>query len=403
MIITSLQVHPIKSLFPIFVNSTLLLPTGPIHDRIFMLVRLIPSGGKDENMHIGTYSQLCLFKQEFTKDDKGRDELLVTYVPPQGAQSDARAKNGLKPKGEGRRIRVPLYPDTSVLGEREVVMHGSRCTAWDMGGEAAAFFTECLGLEEDGSGGGIKLLYLGRGNTREVLGNVAPNSSAGEGEQAAGSNESTIGWIGKKILGGVIGGGGSEREQHNKRKYGITFSDCAALLVASEFSLKEVSRRFKEGEGKEGAGEMAMSKFRPNIVVGPESADENVPAWDEDFWSLLSITPPEGGTLGRRPVKVRLTANCIRCRSLNVVYPTGEFGDGKVGREEPLKLLQRDRRVDAGSKWSPVFGRYGFPVDGDGGDGGDDEEGVRIAVGDKVEVVERNEERSTFDWPGLSD
>lgn len=50
----------------------------------------------------------------------------------------------------------------------------------------------------------------------------------------------------------------------------------------------------------------------------------------------------------------------------------------------------KDRRVDKGSKYSPIFGRYGFLEPGISG------AGQRIAVGDAVETYRRNEERTKF-------
>jgi hypothetical protein len=55
-----------------------------------------------------------------------------------------------------------------------------------------------------------------------------------------------------------------------------------------------------------------------------------------------------------------------------------------------LKTLMKERRVDKGSKWSPIFGRYGF-LDGD-------DQGGEVRVGDDVRVTRRLEERTTWDW-----
>ncbi|KAH9826731.1 MOSC domain protein [Teratosphaeria destructans] len=123
-----------------------------------------------------------------------------------------------------------------------------------------------------------------------------------------------------------------------------------------------------------------MAKFRPNIVVSGAAE-----AWEEDFWAELTI----GGDGG---VVVYCEQNCGRCKSINIDYETGAaVAPGEAGRV--LRVLSRDRRVDPGTKWSPVFGRYAF-LDAAS-------EGARIAVGDEVVVRRRNEERSVFDWEGL--
>lgn len=53
-----------------------------------------------------------------------------------------------------------------------------------------------------------------------------------------------------------------------------------------------------------------------------------------------------------------------------------------------LKMLQKDRRIDKGAKYSPVFGRYSFVDAGS--------EGVSVAVGDEVRIVRRNEAQTVF-------
>jgi hypothetical protein len=53
--------------------------------------------------------------------------------------------------------------------------------------------------------------------------------------------------------------------------------------------------------------------------------------------------------------------------------------------------MQRDRRVDPGMKYSPVFGRYCFLTEEEKGEG---ERVVR--VGDEVVVRRANEERTRF-------
>lgn len=116
-------------------------------------------------------------------------------------------------------------------------------------------------------------------------------------------------------------------------------------------------------------------------------------AWDEDFWTELQVDGGGGsdgdGDKQGTATRLALTANCGRCRSINVDYDTGRFGEGEAGTL--LKKLMRDRRVDAGNKWSPVFGRYAFlmsPADA-----------ADIAVGDEVSVTKRSAARSVWQWP----
>lgn len=116
---------------------------------------------------------------------------------------------------------------------------------------------------------------------------------------------------------------------------------------------------------------MDVTKF-PNIVIS--GAEE---AYEEDFWGEITV---------QTDVNLILTANCGRCVSINVDYDTGAPGSGEAGTM--LKKLMKDRRVDKGNKYSPVFGRYGFIDKG--------ADGLHIEVGDDVVVSRRNKERTTF-------
>jgi len=145
----------------------------------------------------------------------------------------------------------------------------------------------------------------------------------------------------------------------------VQFSDNAALLVTSEASLADLHPRLP-GEEK-----AVHEKFRPNIIL------DGTRAWDEDFWTSLTFS--DGGG------KVVLTSNCARCISVNVDLDRGKMGEGESGKL--LKKMMKDRRVDAGKKWEPVFGRYGFPI-----------APGTVSVGDEV-VVERGEEKSV--WNGI--
>lgn len=117
---------------------------------------------------------------------------------------------------------------------------------------------------------------------------------------------------------------------------------------------------------------MDIRKFRPNIILADAPAE-----WDEDYWGQISINSN---------IDIVLTQNCARCASINVDFATGKPGTGEAGTM--LKKLIKDRRVDKGTKFSPVFGRYGF-VSGKG-------DGKLVRVGDEVRVTKRNKERTTF-------
>lgn len=109
-----------------------------------------------------------------------------------------------------------------------------------------------------------------------------------------------------------------------------------------------------------------LEKFRPNLVVDGEGV-----AWDEDFWGEVKVV--------RDGLSIVLTSNCARCTSINVDLDRGRMGEGESG--SLLKKMMKDRRVDLGHKWTPIFGRYGFPT-----------HGGEIKVRDEVVVSKSNKE-----------
>ena len=176
---------------------------------------------------------------------------------------------------------------------------------------------------------------------------------------------------------------------------GITFADMAPYLVVTEESLHDVSARLAEGV------EMDVTKFRPNIVLSGSAEP-----WEEDFWGGLKIIAQDDNGAAcddgddedvqrnDRIIELALTSNCARCQSINVDYETGKHGTGEAG--SVLKKLMRDRRVDNGMKYSPVFGRYAFlPPTSTFGQLPERAAGrKKISVGDEVLVSKRNESRT---------
>ncbi|KAA8894547.1 hypothetical protein FN846DRAFT_973567 [Sphaerosporella brunnea] len=238
--------------------------------------------------------------------------------------------------GGGDKLTIPLTPP---LGEAvEVDVRNSSCTGYGVSAAADEFFTTHLGFP-------TRLLFLGD-SSRKVLGNVAP-------EQPAAGMPSN--WLGYDV--------GRQQE------YAITFVDCAPLLVTTSASLEEVGKRV--------GGEVDMRRFRPNVVLTPNEG-EKVAAWEEDYWGEIEITGDNGTT------KIVCTANCARCTSLNVDFATGGYVESE---KQPLKSMAKDRRVDPGMKYSPVFGRYAFML----GEGP-----TTLKVGDHACVTKRNAERTEF-------
>jgi uncharacterized protein YcbX len=392
-----------------------------------MLLKVVPAEDGSgtttlTNMHVPYFPEMALFHTdiEYPKSEEDRGKLTVTYRPAPSSESASESE-------EIKRLEIPLQPDPKSLTPFKITMHKSPTTGYNMGAEINDWFSACFGFP-------VVLAYLGP-SSREVLGTLAP---AKKGKKAAlGTERETLSpekkWgaifpvlivataISMASQGTTLVRHGITSEAarslaptllftagalvvllyyyaslqapHEDR---ITFADCAPYLIISEKSVDNVSARLPDGE------EMDRTKFRPNIVVS--GAEE---AFEEDFWGALTVRVGSGP----ESVKLLLTGNCVRCQSLNVDYETGKMGTGEAGTV--LKKLMKDRRVDAGARFSPVFGRYSFlEPKGDG---------VTLRVGDEVTVSERGKDRTTFgefllgwgsagsiansnvlDWPGLT-
>jgi uncharacterized protein YcbX len=223
-------------------------------------------------------------------------------------------------------IEIPFEPQQNSLERIDITMHTvPTYPAFRMPNDINTWFSEALGYE-------VILAYMG-----DVLGVKRQDEKTQEWDHYMTTR------IPSKL--------GS-----------VNFSDGGAILVVSEASLEDLHPRL-EGE------RALMEKFRPNIVV------DGILPWDEDFWGELSIIRPG--------VKIILTSNCARCMSINVDLEKGCMGEGASGNL--LKKMMRDRRIDRGNKWTPIFGRYGFPVNRG-----------EIAVGDEIAISVRNEDHTVW-------
>ncbi|KAK3313707.1 hypothetical protein B0H66DRAFT_522890 [Apodospora peruviana] len=347
MKITALYVYPIKALRGISITHAELGAQGIKYDRRFMLYNRRPNG-ELRHMQLSSYPQCALLEQEIvTAEDGTAQTILVQYRPPPPSEDSPSSANSS--------IKVPLEPDISSLEKATVDLHGSPTAAYRMGECYDEWFTACLGVP-------TMMVYIGDGK-RAILGNTLLPKTGQQSSQPPQAQKG--GWI--SSLASYVN---SQPQASSPPAPWLTFTDLAPFLITSEASLRDVSTRLPEDQP------LDMYKFRPNIVVDGEGKD----SWDEDFWAEL--------TVGARRQKLLLTGNCVRCTSLNVDYQTGRPADGELGTV--LKKLMKDRRVDPGMKWSPVFGRYASLHRGDGAN----EETATICVGDEVEVTGRNAERS---------
>ena len=294
-------------------------------------------------MTITYYPELALFLQSI---DDAPGTFTVTYGPP---------------NGETWSLKIPLQPEVSDLEAIEVDLHKSPTKAYKMKERINSWFSACFGYD-------VTLAYVGP-NRRAVLGNLSPNAA---GLTATPANNKS--WL-SSITANIPSLASSKTGEEER----IGFADCAAYLVITEESLQDVSSRLPEGM------EMDVTKFRPNIVLSGSSE-----AYEEDYWGAITVgSESSEAQENENRTEIVLTANCARCVSINVDYSTGKAGTGEDG--SVLKKLMKDRRVDKGAKYSPIFGRYGFLKPGAAG--------RTIAVGDEATVSKINKDRTTFGIP----
>ncbi|KAF1848515.1 uncharacterized protein K460DRAFT_353486 [Cucurbitaria berberidis CBS 394.84] len=334
MTISEIYVYPIKSLRAVKVNEAAATKYGFKYDRSFILLEKTADGYK--NMLVSRVPEMTQFLQEMDNDN---GTLTIKYR----AFGDA---------DKAKSLTIPLVPDAEKLERFEVTLHSSATSGFKMPEKYSAWFSECFGYE-------VVLVYLGDSKRAVLFQNMQPV----EPDPMTRFLKKHIPFAGSyvdKIMG-----------LHQQDQWKIGFADCAPYLIASQTSLEDVSSRLPEGV------EMDITKFRPNIVI--KGAFE---AYQEDYWGKIKIN---------NKAEMIMAHNCVRCKSVNVDYETGKAGTGPTG--EVLKKLQKDRRIDIGSKWSPVFGRYTFwdpkyPTQA-------------IKVGDRVNVSKVNEGLTVWSWPGL--
>ncbi|RMZ73722.1 Molybdenum cofactor sulfurase C-terminal [Pyrenophora seminiperda CCB06] len=363
MKISEIYVYPIKSLRAVPMKEAIATAHGFKHDRTFMLLQKTESdSGGYKNMAVANYPEMTQFAQELDMD---KAVITVTYL----AYGD---------KEKTRTIQVPLTPETEKLDTMEISMHSSPTAAFVMPAEFSAWFSACFGYE-------VVLVYLST-NRRSVLFQDMQQQPVAVEEEASPRLTRLLQKsvpFASSLLPGTSTTSTTTTLPTATSPWKITFADCAPYLICSHTSLSNVSSRLPPGTT------MDITKFRPNIVVSgaPEP-------FEEDYWGTLVVN---GAT------EISLQHNCVRCKSINIDYETGKQGEGPSG--EVLKRLQKDRRVDVGARWSPVFGRYGFLGKGVGGKGrgkGKGEEGEEMwRVGDRVHVKKVNERLTVFNWPNL--
>ncbi|EME81544.1 uncharacterized protein MYCFIDRAFT_183361 [Pseudocercospora fijiensis CIRAD86] len=307
MRIEKIYVYPVKALRAVEVNDSIVTKHGFPSDRRFMLLHV--DKDKDgstiyKNIHVALYPESILFHPSL---DTNADLIRIDFKPPSGR--------------EHKTLHFPLQPVIEDLQPIPIEMHLSEVHAYKMPQKYSDWFSSCYGFE-------VALVYLGP-HYRATRMTTAPIPSKPTGWLSTITATATS----------YLPFPSNQKNPTTTTTNLLTFNDCAPYLVCSSKSMEDVTSRLSSDQEN-----LDIQKFRPNILVsGAEKA------WDEDFWSQITIS---GQT------KIECIHNCGRCQSINIDYTTGKLGEKESG--QVLKKLQRDRRVDVGMKYSPIFGRYSF-------------------------------------------
>ena len=360
MRIENLYVYPIKSLRGISLDSSPMTRFGLPYDRRFLLLQVVDDEKTGEktykNMVVSSHYEMVRFFPEIHVPDDGdasKGRMTVTFKPVDGSPE--------------KMIDVPLQPDTKDLAVLDIEMHKSPTQGYKMPDRYNEWFSACFGYD-------AILTYIGE-NIREVR----MSSNKFKASSKVGSGTATTGWLTSITTRAteMITGNGTSADDDKPSE--IKFSDLAPYLIVSSKSMDDVHTRLPGDENFD------ITKFRPNIIVSGASKP-----WEEDYWGELTFNSRSSNNGNGGGVRIECEHNCNRCVSINVDYATGAQGKGEAGTM--LKKLSKDRRVDRGAKWSPIFGRYGFLHYEDCVDG---EEG-EVRVGNEVVVSRWNSERTDF-------
>ena len=279
--VTSIHVHPIKSLRPVSVQSTKLTHLGLPGDRALMLVRPSPSTKQYRFVTQRQCSALATINVS----------LPTLVTTSQGTSTMIEISNSDKT----RKVFVDVSPET--LNTNPV-----RYTAglWDdtvqvvdVGDKAAEFLQSIMkSPQDDDDYSDVRLVAQLENDERRVDSRYCPAAA--------------VDFMGRVPR--------------------VSLTDGFPILIASEESLEELNRRLKE----KGKDDLPMSRFRPNIVCkGLQKA------FEEDEWKAIQIG--ENGPI------FHVVKGCPRCKQSCTDQVTGERFDEPLETLKEFRALGKDK------------------------------------------------------------
>mmetsp|Transcript_2299 Transcript_2299/g.4260 ORF Transcript_2299/g.4260 Transcript_2299/m.4260 type:complete len:428 (-) Transcript_2299:1087-2370(-) len=331
--ISSLFIHPIKSLRPVSVSSAKLTTRGVEGDRCLMLVRPSPSTGQYRFLTQRQCPNLATINVSLPRCVKENNE---TTTVIEISNSD-----------HSRNMLVDItYPVTTKLAGDKKSPRYYNAGIWDdvvqvvdLGDEASSFVQSLIASNSDTNANANAADYQEDFSDIRLVMQV-PNDNRRVDEQYCP-------FAAMDVMGRVPK---------------VSLTDGFPILIASEESLRELNRRLVE-KGKDA---IPMSRFRPNIVVEGSS----LAAFEEDEWKAIQI----GGGNGDNGAILHIVKGCPRCKQSCTDQLTGERF------EEPLETLKEFRAL--GINQEDVYFAQNVVLQ-------PGQEGKVISVGDSVRILTR--------------
>jgi len=330
--VSSLHVHPVKSLRPVSVSSSSVGPLGLNGDRCLMIVKPNPTPTSHSDPNKPTH--------RFVTQRQVASLATVKASLPTIVDSDNGDKTIIRLSidfgGSEKAVHIDVTP--SVLSRYPIRY---KAGLWDdvvavvdVGDEAAQFVQDVVAQDSDKYAReayqNVRVVSLLRGETDRPLDQRYLPPEA-------------LTWT-----------GGIPRTSLN---------DGFPVLVACEASLDELNRRLV----KRGKQAIPMSRFRPNIVI------RGTKPFEEDTWKSILIRSSSSDDDSNGLV-LHIVKGCPRCKQSCTDQQTGERSD------EPLETLATFRALGR-SKEDVYFAQNAVPH----GKGG------TVSVGDVVVILERGE------------
>lgn len=263
--VSSIHIHPIKSLRPISVQSAKLTHLGLEGDRLLMITR--PSASSNQHRFL-TQRQCpslatinCSLPTQITQTDENGKSSIKTVIKLSNDLQDTKILIDVTPQ---TLEKYPVRYDAGIWDDKVQVV--------DVGDKAANFIQNILSNEED-SFDDVRVVALLPEDKRRVDEKYCPYAV-------------------KDLF---------------LRVPKVSLTDGFPILIASEESLQALNKRLE----KKKKAKLPMSRFRPNIVIRGA-----LKPFDEDEWKAIQIG--ENGPI------FHVVKGCPRCKQSCTDQMTGE-------------------------------------------------------------------------------